>query len=355
MKKYYTRACNFYYGRNARLLIKKKLALPLCGNKDIAFDKVEIFTRKNKKVLSKVINIKKLNSLSFLSKEKVKKDLKKITLKRKNFLKNIDFSQSLIMGILNLTPDSFSDGGKFNKKNSSKKHINNMIKSGAKIIDVGGESTRPGSKTTPIKTEWKRIEHVIKNFKKKYKKTCLSLDTRKSEIMIKGINCDVDLINDVSGYNYDQQSLPKLKKYNISKIIHHMQGTPNTMQKNPKYKNVLLDIYDFFEESIKKTDNEKIILDPGIGFGKNLKHNLTLISKISLFHSLGFPILIGTSRKRFINQISGKNDSKDRIGGTLASVLFLLSQGVQIFRVHNVNEVKQGILVFKKILSNFTN
>ena len=100
---------------------------------------------------------------------------------------------------------------------------------------------------------------------------------------------------------------------------------------------------------------KKIILDPGIGFGKNLKHNLTLISKISLFHSLGFPILIGTSRKRFISQISGKNDSKDRIGGTLASVLFLLSQGVQIFRVHNVNEVKQGILVFRKILSNFTN
>jgi len=173
--------------------------------------------------------------------------------------------------------------------------------------------------------------------------------------MIKGINCGINLINDVSGYNYDQQSLPKLKKYNISKIIHHMQGAPNTMQKNPKYKNVLLDIYDFFEESIKKTDNEKIILDPGIGFGKNLKHNLTLISKISLFHSLGFPILIGTSRKRFISQISGKNDSKDRIGGTLASVLFLLSQGVQIFRVHNVNEIKQGILVFRKILSNFKN
>ena len=127
------------------------------------------------------------------------------------------------------------------------------------------------------------------------------------------------------------------------------------MQKNPKYKNVLLDIYDFFEKGIKKIDNKKIIIDPGIGFGKNLKHNLTLISKISLFHSLGFPILIGTSRKRFISQISGVNDSKERIGGTIASVLFLLSQGVQIFRVHNVNEVKQGILVFRKILSNFKN
>ena len=133
-----------------------------------------------------------------------------------------------------------------------------------------------------------------------------------------------------------------------------MQGTPNTMQKNPYYKNVLLDIYDFFEKKIKKNfDNKKIVLDPGIGFGKNLKHNLTLISKISLFHSLGFPILVGTSKKRFISQISGINDSKERLGGTIASVLFLLSQGVQIFRVHNVNEVKQGILVFKKILSNF--
>ena len=132
-----------------------------------------------------------------------------------------------------------------------------------------------------------------------------------------------------------------------------MQGTPNTMQKNPTYKNVLLDIYDFFEKNINKNfGNKKIVLDPGIGFGKNLKHNLTLISKISLFHSLGFPILVGTSRKRFINQISGKYDSNDRTGGTIASVLFLLSQGVQIFRVHNVKEVKQGILVFKKILSS---
>ena len=132
-----------------------------------------------------------------------------------------------------------------------------------------------------------------------------------------------------------------------------MQGTPDIMQKNPKYKNVLLDVYDFFEKKIKKEiKGKKIILDPGIGFGKNLKHNLSLISKISLFHSLGFPILVGTSRKRFISQIAGRYDSKDRIGGTLASVIYLLLQGVQIFRVHDVNEVKQGILIFNKILSD---
>ena len=247
------------------------------------------------------------------------------------------------------------NGGKFNTRKKSYIHISNMIKSGAEIIDVGGESTRPGSATVDPKKEWQRIQYVIKNFKKKYKKVCLSVDTRKSEIMIKAIKFKVDLINDVSGFEYENQSLLKLKKYNIAKVLHHMQGTPNTMQKNPKYKNVLLDIYDFFEEGIKKIKNKKIIIDPGIGFGKNLKHNLTLISKISLFHSLGLPILIGTSKKRFISQISGNYDSKERIGGTIASILFLLSQGVQVFRVHDVNEVKQGILVFEKILSNFSN
>ena len=351
MRKYYTRACNFYYGKAAKNLVRSKKAFPLNGKKYLAFDNIEIFIRDKGKIKINLIHIKDINKLKRNIKKIVKQDIKKIISKRNNFLRNINFSQSSIMGILNLTPDSFSDGGKFNKRSSSFKHISKMIYSGADIIDVGGESTRPGSKTINPKLEWKRVRFVLKNFRKKYKKTCLSLDTRKSDLMIQGIKYGVNLINDVSGFNYDRTSLSKLKKYNIPKVLHHMQGTPNTMQKDPKYKNVLLDIYDFFEQSInKKFNNRKVILDPGIGFGKTLKHNLTLISKISLFHSLGFPILVGTSRKRFINQISEKHDSKDRTGGTLASILFLLSQGVQIFRVHNVNEVKQGILVFEKIL-----
>ncbi len=353
MRKYYTRACNFYHGRAAKSLIKLKKAFPLNGKKDIAFDKVEIFIRSKEKIINNLIHIKDIKKLKKNIKKVVKKDLKKIVSRRKNFLKNINFSETSIMGVINLTPDSFSDGGKFNTKNKSFKHISNMIRSGANIIDVGGESTRPGSKTIDPQIEWKRVEHVLKNFKKKHKKTCLSIDTRKSSLMINSIKCGVDLINDVSGFEYDLNALSKLQNYNVSKILHHMQGTPNTMQKNPKYKNVLLDIYDFFERKLtNELKDEKIILDPGIGFGKTLKHNLTLISKISLFHSLGFPILVGTSRKRFISQISGNYDSKDRTGGTLASILFLLSQGIQIFRVHNVHEVKQGILVFKKILSN---
>tara|TARA_E500000178_G_scaffold307716_1_gene320851 strand:- start:8 stop:1069 length:1062 start_codon:yes stop_codon:yes gene_type:complete len=353
MIKYYTRACNFNYGSIAKQLIKTKRALPLCGNKNISFDEIEIITRNKKKIYSKIVHYKKINTLNSLLKNKVKKDLKNIISKRKNFLTNVNFTDPSIMGILNLTPDSFSDGGKFNNKIKSLKHITEMILSGANIIDVGGESTRPGSKTVNPETEWRRVKFIIEKFKKKYKKTCLSIDTRKSDLMIKSIKNGADLINDVSGFNYDQNALSKLKKYNIAKVFHHMKGTPNTMQKNPKYKNVLLDIYDFFEKKINiNLNDKKIILDPGIGFGKNLKHNLTLISNISLFHSLGFPILVGTSRKRFINQISGTYDSRDRTGGTIASVLFLLCQGVQIFRVHNVKEVKQGILVFKKILSN---
>ena len=228
-----------------------------------------------------------------------------------------------------------------------------MINSGAKIIDVGGESTRPGSKTIKPNIEWLRVKNVIQNFKKKYKDTCLSLDTRKSYLMKNGIQWGVDIINDVSGFEFDENSLQIVKDKKITKILHHMKGNPNTMQNNPKYNNVLFDIYDYFEKNIEgKLKSHKLVLDPGIGFGKTLKHNLTLISNISLFHSLGFPILVGTSRKRFINQISGNNDSKDRTGGTLASVIYLLMQGVQIFRVHNVNEIQQGIKFFNKVLHN---
>ena len=153
------------------------------------------------------------------------------------------------MGILNLTPDSFSDGGSLTQKKNLINHLSNMIKAGADIIDVGGESTRPGSKTIDPSIEWKRVKSIIQILKK-YKKKCLSLDTRKSDLMVKGINFGVDIINDVSGFEYDRNSLNILKNYKITKIIHHMQGNPSNMQNNPKYKNVLLDIYDFFEKKI---------------------------------------------------------------------------------------------------------
>ena len=281
-------------------------------------------------------------------------DLKNIQLKKNNFA-NLDFKKiPNIMGVLNLTPDSFSDGGKFNSKKKGTQHALEMFQSGANIIDIGGESTRPGSNAVNIKLEWSRIEKVIKFISKKIP---LSLDTRKSKVMERSIKLGVKMINDVSGLSHDAKTLDILKKYKIPFVIQHTQGIPKNMQDQPRYKNELLDIYDFFEEKIKflrsiGIKHSKIIIDPGIGFGKNLKHNMNLISNISIFHSLGFPILVGNSRKRFIKDISGKNDTKSRIGGTVASSIYLMSQGIQILRIHDVNELLQGIKVFNKLFKN---
>ena len=255
-----------------------------------------------------------------------------------------------------MTPDSFSDGGLFLNKIKAYEQANLMIKNGASILDIGGESTKPGSKTIDKKTEWKRIQETIKIIKKKFPKTAVSLDTRKSSIMSKGIKIGVNIINDVSGLKFDKESFKIITSKKIPFILNHMQGSPKSMQKNPYYTDALLDIYDFFEKNInlclkKNYNKELIIIDPGIGFGKNLNHNLRIMSKISTFHSLGCPILIGVSRKRFIKHIVTKFDTPDRTGGTLASVLYGLLQGVQLFRIHNVKEINQGILVFNKILN----
>jgi len=356
MRKYYTRACNFYYGVNAKRLIKSKRALPLAGNTNIAFDQLEVFKRvKNRKTTSVLHSLLEIKDIELEKRSIILKDLKTIISKRKK-IANIDFKFPKIMGVLNMTPDSFSDGGFFLNKQKAYEQANLMIKSGASIIDIGGESTKPGSKTIDKKTEWQRIKKTIKIIKKNFPKTAVSLDTRKSPIMSKGIKIGVNIINDVSGLKFDKKSFKVITSKKIPFILNHMQGSPKSMQKKPYYTDALLDIYDFFEKKInsclkKNYKKELIIVDPGIGFGKNLNHNLRIMSKISTFHSLGCPILIGTSRKRFIKHIVTKFDTPDRTGGTLASVLYGLLQGVQLFRIHNVKEINQGILVFNKILN----
>ena len=355
MRKYYTRPCNFYYGDYAKKLISDKKALPIAGNYNIAFDRLEIFQRKKKGIVKgNFFHIDQIKNISNAILPIIKNDLKRIISKRKNIL-GLKLNKPQIMGVLNVTPDSFSDGGLFFNHKKAYEQAKVMINSGATIIDVGGESTRPGSKIVNEKREWKRIKNIIVKLKKKFSNIILSLDTRKSYVMEKGIENGINIINDVSGLNFDDKSFAAINKKKIPFILNHMQGTPDTMQKNPKYDDVLLDIYDFFEEKINyfeknNSKREFIIIDPGIGFGKNLNHNLRIMSKISTFHSLGCPILIGTSRKRFIEHIVTKFDSPDRTGGTLASVLYGLSQGVQLFRVHNVKEINQGMLVFNKIL-----
>ncbi|MDC3016651.1 dihydropteroate synthase [Candidatus Pelagibacter sp.] len=350
MSRYYTRVCNFYYGKHSKNLVAKKKTIPLHKIKEISFDQIEIISRKTKRK----IPINQIRRLSKSLKSKIYFDLKKVKSKKNNF-SNLDFKKiPNILGVLNLTPDSFSDGGKFNSKNKAIKHAFYLFKSGSNLIDIGGESTRPGSKEINENLEWRRVSKILKLVAKKFP---VSLDTRKSNVMEKGIQLGVKLINDVSGLNFDDNTINVLKKYKIPFIIQHSQGDPSTMQRKPNYKNELLDIYDFFEQKIKLIrsqgiNHNNIILDPGIGFGKNLKHNMSLIKNISIFHSLGFPILVGNSRKRFIKELAGKNDSKVRIGGTMASSVYLMMQGVQILRIHDVNEIMQGLKIFKGIINN---
>ncbi len=347
MSKNYTRVCNFYFGSKSKVLVKQKKALPISGNNQISFDTVEIISRSSKKK----IPITKINKLSNDIKKNLKKDIKVIT-KKKRFRKLSLKKTPIIMGILNVTPDSFSDGGKYNQLYTAEKKLNSLFESGADIVDIGGESTRPGSKSISSKVEWNRLKKILRKINKR---KFISLDTRKSEIMEKGIKLGVKLINDVSGLNYDRNTVNILNKYKTPFVLHHSLGNPDVMQNNPKYKDVLLDIYDFFEKKIKflrsiGINHNNIFLDPGIGFGKNLKHNMTIIKNISIYHTLGFPILVGVSRKKFIKELSGKNDSSLRIGGTISTIIFLMMQGVQMFRVHDVNEVTQGVKLFKEFL-----
>ena len=350
MKKYYTRACNFFYGKLSIKLVNLKKTFPLRGNKEISFNNIEIISRDS----IKRITLKGIKKLPQLHQKKIEKDIKTITKKNRNF-SNLNFKKNPnIMGILNLTPDSFSDGGKFNKKKAGLKHAFNLFKFGADIVDVGGESTRQGSKPISEKDEWSRVENIIIKIGKKIP---LSLDTRKANIMKKGIKKGIKLINDISGLSYDSKTIDVLKKNKSPFVIQHSQGTPENMQNNPKYKYELLDIYDFFEKKIKLLRSKgikhnNIIVDPGIGFGKNMKHNINLIRNISIFHTLGFPILLGLSRKKFIKDLSGKNDTKERLGGTVASSLYSMMQGVQILRIHDVNELTQSIKIFKELIKN---
>ena len=261
MTKYYTRACNFFYGSNSKKLVKEKLSLPLCGDNAISFNQIEIFVKDKKKVSSKVINIKSINKLPAAIKIKILRDIKNITSKRE-FLKT---KNHMLMGVLNLTPDSFSDGGKYNSRKLGEKHAKRLIEDGCGILDIGGEATNPGSNEVSKDKEWKRVFPILKKVRKFG--VFISLDTRKSILMKKGIKNKINLVNDVSGLDYDPDTIQVLKDSKIPFVLQHTQGNPKTMQKNPKYKNVVLDIYDFFEKKIqflrlKGIKHNNIILDP---------------------------------------------------------------------------------------------
>ncbi len=333
--------------------IKNKDSLCL-GSSRLYFDKIELITRNGKDISSKYLHLKEVTGLPRDISKTIKIQLKKITKTRKK-IKSIDFNKPSIMGILNVTPDSFSDGGKFLSIDDAYAQYQKLKKEGAVIIDIGGESTRPGSKTVPTQKEIQRIIPVIDLIKSKSESSLISVDTRKSAVMKAVMKYNIDFINDVSGLRYDSKVTDFLNNSKIPFVIMHSISNPAKMQNSIKYKDVLLDVYDFLENQIRKCklkgiSENKIIIDPGIGFGKTLKQNLKLIKKISLLHSLGLPVMLGSSRKSFIGKMQKNELYEDRTGGSIASVLYGLSQGVQLFRVHDVYETNQAIKVYSKLL-----
>ena len=265
----------------------------------------------------------------------------------------LSFDVPRVMGILNVTPDSFSDGGKYSSVERAEKYLKSMIFDGADIIDIGGESTRPGAVEVEISEEISRVIPIIEKMAKEIS-VPISVDTRKSEVARLAVFNGAALVNDVSGLTFDRKMSDFCIKQNIPICIMHSQGLPKTMQDKPTYQDVCLDIYDFLSEQIEKLvksgmKRKNIVIDPGIGFGKTLKHNVDLLRRISLFHGLGVPILIGVSRKKFIKTIAGLEENEDRVSGSVSVALFARSQGVQIFRVHDVKETVQAMKLWHSV------
>ena len=259
-----------------------------------------------------------------------------------------------IMGILNVTPNSFSDGGLFLDKDKAVEHGLQLIEDGADILDVGGESTRPGSDAISVEEEIRRIIPVISEIRKK-SAALISVDTTKTEVGQKALDAGADILNDISSFRFDPEMMTLAAEKKVPVILMHMKGMPKTMQVNPTYDDLLNEVKSFLEERVESAlsfgiQREKIIADPGIGFGKGLHHNLCLIKNLHFLEELNLPILLGVSRKAFIGQIL-KLPPEERIEGTIASALLSILNGAHILRVHDVAAVKRAVAVAEAIMN----
>jgi len=261
--------------------------------------------------------------------------------------------ETLVMGIVNVTPDSFSDGGKFFSPEVAISHASKLITQGADIIDIGGESTRPGAEQVSESEELKRVIPVIEKIRTDNPTILISIDTTKASVAKHAVEAGADIINDVSGLSFDNNMIGIVESFNIPVVIMHMKGNPQNMQLNPKYKDIVNEILDFFKMKIKIAiqsgiNRSMIILDPGIGFGKTVEHNFELLSRLNEFNVLELPIMIGPSRKSFIG-ITLDLPPEDRVEGTAAAVSAGVMNGASIVRVHDVKSMKRVVRIIEKV------
>ncbi|WP_456457097.1 dihydropteroate synthase [Thermovibrio sp.] len=267
--------------------------------------------------------------------------------------RELSLKEPVVMGILNATPDSFSDGGLFNSRESALKRVEEMLSEGASIIDVGGESTRPGALPVSLEEEIERVVPLIELIRKELGNGFfISVDTYKSEVARLALEAGADVVNDISALQFDPKMVEVVSAYKCPVVLMHIKGTPKNMQENPTYEDVVKEICDYFEERIKYAlaggvEREKIILDPGIGFGKRLKDNLCILKRFNEFKVFGLPLLLGASRKSFIGAITQEEEPRKRLAGSLAAVAATYYKGAKIYRVHDVKETYR----FLKLLS----
>lgn len=266
----------------------------------------------------------------------------------------LDLAVPCVMGILNATPDSFSDGGRYDSLSAAIDRIGEMVDEGAGIIDIGGESTRPGADPVPADEEMRRVIPTLEKAVSTFSQVLFSIDTTKYEVAEAALKAGVHIINDVSGLRNEPGFAGLCSRYGAAYILMHSQGDPRTMQQNPDYKDVIRDLVRFFQNQLSVLADEgvdSIILDPGIGFGKTLDHNLKIVANLDAFTELGYPVMAGASRKSMIGSLLDSRPVPGRLAGTLAVHYHCIMNGAQLLRVHDVREAVDTVKVFEAIRS----
>jgi len=335
------------FGRDAYELVKAGQACFLRGNKT-AFSAVELKSNNTSHVLD-IVSLKNLAN----KQNKFDELEQRLACFAKPMLDfaGVDLSSPLIMGIVNFTPDSFSDGGDYNNLSDSVRRAISMVEAGAKIIDIGGESTRPGAIKVSVEEELNRTIPLIAELANRGIKT--SIDTRHAIVMEEALKHGANIINDINALRGDG-AMEIAAKYDVPVILMHMQGSPDNMQKNPHYDDICNEVYSFLADRIRVCEDfgikrNNLCIDLGIGFGKNLEHNIELISNHGLFAELGLPMLLGVSRKSYISHICGEVVPKERVAGSLTTLIPSWDLGVDIVRVHDVKETIQAMQVWQKL------
>ena len=269
--------------------------------------------------------------------------------------KVLDLGSPVIMGILNRTPDSFYDGGYYGEQQELEKRVESMLEEGSRIIDIGGESTRPGSREVSPDDEWERIEGALTLVRRLDSEILISVDTRKSEVARRSLDAGADMINDVSALTSDASMAESVASAHAAVILMHMKGTPETMQKEPSYEDLMAEIFAFLKERSEAALRagilgESVLIDPGIGFGKRTEDNAEIIRRLRELKSLGYPVVMGLSRKSFIGRLTGK-DPEDRLWGTIAVHTLSLINGADVIRAHDVAAARQTLEIVEGVLN----